>query len=153
MNETCRHHVFKVRINLSFQCKNRIAHIGIAVKDLNEAIQRYISLPGLHLEKTAEVAERGLKIAFFSAGEISVELLAPLSENSEIAGFLKRRGEGVHHIAISTCDLRGDMQKLRECGIIPISDRPSVGAEGYPVVFYHPKDFNGVLFELMEKND
>ena len=130
----------------------KIAHIGIAVPDLESALELYRDRLGLALEEITEMPERGLKIAFLRAGEVLVELLAPLSEQSQISRFLEKRGPGIHHICFEVDDIRAKLQKLEAEGVRLIDREPSLGAEGYPVAFLHPKATGGVLMELLEES-
>ncbi len=130
----------------------KIDHIGIAVEDLDEAVVFYRDRLGLNLQTIEEIPSRGLKIAFFKIGEVLIELLAPLGEGSEISKFIERRGPGVHHLAIATDDMEVDTNRLRRQNVRLLSEKPQIGAEGFPIIFTHPKDTkSGVLLELIEK--
>ena len=129
----------------------KVDHIGIAVKDLDQAVPFYRDRLGLELAEIKELPERGLKIAFFKLGDTCLELLAPLSEDSQISKFLENKGEGIHHIAITTPDIDQEIEHLGCCGVRMATPKASIGAEGYPVAFVHPKSSHGVLLELIEK--
>ena len=130
----------------------RIDHIGIAVEDLDEAIVFYRDRLGLTLQTVEEIPSRGLKIAFFKIGEVLIELLAPLGDGSEISKFLAKRGPGIHHMALATDDMAVDTHRLRRQGVRLLSEEPQIGAEGFPIIFAHPRDTkSGVLLELIEK--
>ncbi|MBM4354120.1 MAG: methylmalonyl-CoA epimerase [Deltaproteobacteria bacterium] len=129
----------------------RIDHIGIAVQKLDPAVEFFRDRLGLQLKEVKELPDRGLKIAFFQVGEVLVELLAPLSEDSQIGKFLATRGEGIHHMALSTDDINGKMADLTAAGIRMATPTTSIGAEGFPIAFLHPKATHGVLLELIEK--
>lgn len=128
----------------------KIAHLGIAVRDLDSAVAFYQGKLGLQLVETKVMPERGLSIAFLQAGEVLVELLAPLHDQSEISRFLEKRGEGIHHLAFETPDIRSSLDELDANGVRIINKEPSIGAEGLPVAFLHPKSCNGVLVELLQ---
>jgi methylmalonyl-CoA epimerase len=131
---------------------NKIDHIGIAVKDLDEAVAFYRDRLGLTLQTVEVIPSRGLKIAFFKLGEVLIELLAPLSDSSEISKFIEKRGQGIHHIAMATDSMDVDSHRLKRQGVRLLSEKPSIGAEGFPINFIHPKDTkSGVLLELIEK--
>ena len=129
----------------------KIDHIGIAVHDLEPAIKFYEENLRLELKEVKELPDRGLKIAFFQVGETLLELLAPLSEDSQISKFLAKNGEGVHHVAFSTPDIEGHIRELTGKGVRMATPTASIGAEGYPIAFLHPKASHGVLTEIIEK--
>jgi len=129
----------------------RIDHIGIAVQKLDPAVEFFRDRLGLPLKEIKELPERGLRIAFFLVGDTLVELLEPLTEDSQISKFLATRGEGIHHMALSTGDINGKMAELTGAGIRMATPTTSIGAEGYPIAFLHPKATFGVLLELIEK--
>jgi len=126
-------------------------HIGIAVNDLDAAIAFFRDRLQLPLRETKELPERGLKIAFFQVGETLVELLSPLNETSQVSTFLASKGEGVHHLAFTTPDIRKKIDDLTAAGIRMATPEVTLGAEGCPVAFLHPKSTFGVLLELIEK--
>ncbi|APT76651.1 lactoylglutathione lyase [Marinitoga sp. 1135] len=128
----------------------KIDHIGIAVKSIDKALNLYKNL--LELEVTGEevLEDRGLRVVFVQVGETRIELLEPLNENSEISGFLAKRGEGIHHIAYAVDNVQEMINKSKELGIKPLSDEPKDGAHNTKVAFLHPKTTNGVLTELVE---
>ncbi len=129
----------------------RIDHIGIAVQKLDPAVEFFRDRLGLPLKEIKELPERGLRIAFFQVGDTLVELLEPLTEDSQISKFLATRGEGIHHMALSTQDINGKMTELTTAGIRMATPTTSIGAEGCPIAFLHPKATFGVLLELIEK--
>jgi methylmalonyl-CoA/ethylmalonyl-CoA epimerase len=96
------------------------------------------------------VASEGVKTAFLQAGPNKIELLEALSENSPIAKFLTKKGEGIHHIAFEVADIKAEMQRLKSEGFILLSDEPKQGADNKLVCFVHPKSANGVLVELCQ---
>ncbi|SHF08644.1 methylmalonyl-CoA epimerase [Marinitoga hydrogenitolerans DSM 16785] len=128
----------------------KIDHIGIVVKSIENALNLYKNL--LELEITGEeiLEDRGLKVAFIKVGDTRIELLEPLHENSEISGFLAKKGEGMHHIAYTVKNVSEMITKAKEFGLKPLSDEPKDGAHNTKVVFLHPKTTNGVLVELVE---
>ena len=131
---------------------SKIDHIGIAVEDLDEAVTFYRDRLGLTLQAIEEMPSRGLKIAFFRAGEVLIELLCPLTEDSQISKFLEKRGPGIHHIAMATEDIEVSSNRLTRQGVRMLSETASIGAEGFPINFIHPKDSkSGALLELIEK--
>ncbi|HEX5564097.1 MAG TPA: methylmalonyl-CoA epimerase [Sporosarcina sp.] len=131
----------------------KVDHIGIAIKDLNNALPYYIETLGLKLLGIEEVKSQKVKVAFIDAGNCKIELLEPIGEDGAIAKFLEKRGEGIHHIAFGVSDIRTRMQELKEKGVQMLQDEPKPGAGGAQVAFMHPKSSFGVLYELCDKGD
>ncbi len=129
----------------------RIEHIGIAVKDLDVSNRLFEKLLGSNPYKIEEVASEGVRTSFFRAGEHKVELLEALDEDSPVARFLERRGEGVHHIAFEVEDIAAEVKRLQEEGFTVLNEEPKRGADNKWVVFLHPKSANGVLVELCQE--
>ncbi|GAB6188278.1 methylmalonyl-CoA epimerase [Marinitoga arctica] len=130
----------------------KIDHIGIAVNSIENALKLYKGLLGLEITGEEILKDRGLKVAFIEIGDTRIELLQPLNENSEISGFLTKKGEGIHHIAYEVKDTKEMIEKAKDLGLKPLSDEPKLGAHNTKVVFLHPKTTNGVLVELVEHN-
>ncbi len=126
----------------------KIDHIGIAVKSIEECRSHYEKTLGLKLEKIETVESQKVKTAFFVCGEVHIELLEPTDPESPIAKFLEKRGEGVHHIAFYSSDLCGDLKHAAENGTKLINEIPFEGACNKLVAFLHPKSTFGVLTEL-----
>jgi methylmalonyl-CoA/ethylmalonyl-CoA epimerase len=129
----------------------KIEHIGIAVKDLKESNQLFEKLFGKAPYKEEEVASEGVKTSFFMNGPNKIELLEATNENSPIAKFLEKKGEGIHHIAFDVEDIEKEMIRLQKEGFVLINDKPKKGADNKLVVFLHPKTTNGVLIELCQE--
>jgi len=127
-----------------------ISHIGIAVADLDAGIAFYEKL-GLKLESIEEVPSQKVKVAFFPCGDTRIELLAPTAEDSPIAKFIEKKGEGVQHIAFAVDDLPNELQKAEGNGIQLIDKEPRPGAHGAEIAFLHPKSTLGVLIELCKE--
>jgi len=125
-------------------------HIGIAVRDLDAAVARYRAF-GLTLDSTAEVPSEGVRAAFLSSGGARIELLEPLRDDSAIARFLEKHGEGLHHLAFATTDIVSEMDRLRREGFELIDSEPRPGAHGRRVAFIHPRSAQGVLLELVQE--
>ncbi len=126
----------------------KVDHIGIAVRSLEESIPYYENALGMKLLKTEEVESQRVKTAFFEAGETHVELLEATSEESPIAKFIAKNGEGIHHVAFGTDDITGQLKQAADAGIKLIHEVPMVGAGGKQVAFLHPKFTHGVLTEF-----
>ncbi|MFO8026171.1 MAG: methylmalonyl-CoA epimerase [Opitutales bacterium] len=130
-----------------------IDHLGIAVSNLDESVEYYEKALGLHCHGREEVASQKVKTAFFEAGEVHIELLEPTSEDSPVAKFLEKNGEGIHHIAFAVDDIDGQLKKASEAGVRLIHEVPFEGAADKLVAFLHPKSTHGVLTEFcMPKN-
>ena len=127
-----------------------IEHIGIAVKNLNEAIKFYEEILGLKCYATEEVEDQKVMTAFFQIGQTKIELLESTDPEGPIGKFITNRGEGIHHIAFATDKLNSSLQELKEKGIKLIDENPRKGAEGLNIAFLHPKVTFGVLTELCE---
>lgn len=127
-----------------------VHHIGIAVRSLKEQATVYAGTLGLASEGEEEVAEQGVRVAFYEAGGTHIELLEPTRADSPIARFLEARGEGMHHIALAVADLPAALATLKEAGVRLIDETPRRGARGLPIAFLHPKATGGVLIELCQ---
>ncbi|CAD5244690.1 methylmalonyl-CoA epimerase [Thermococcus camini] len=128
----------------------KIDHVGIAVKNLEEAIKVWEGL-GLKVEEIEEVPDQKVRTAIIHVGESRIELLEPTAEDSPIAKFIAKRGEGIHHIALGVDDIGGHLEKLKEEGYRLIDEQPRIGAGGARIAFVHPKAVTGVLLELCER--
>ena len=127
-----------------------IEHIGIAVKSIETAKEYYEQILGLKCYAVEEVQDQRVKTAFFRVGDTKIELLEATSEDSPIAKFIEKKGEGIHHIAFATKDLNNILPELETNGINLIDKTARKGAEGLNIAFLHPKSTFGVLTELCE---
>jgi len=130
---------------------NKIDHIGIAVQDIEAALKVYRDALGLKLTKTEFVPEQAVKIAFLPTGESEIELVQPTTDDSGIARYMARRGEGIHHICLQVDDIEATMAQMAAQGLELIDKTPRVGSAGQKYAFVHPKSAHGVLIELYEK--
>ena len=130
---------------------NRIEHVGIAVKNLEERIAFYRDVLGLTLESREELPKRKLRIAVFNLNGVHIELLESTSPDSNIATFIEKRGEGLHHIAFGVDDIKGTLARLSEKGVALLDREPRPGAAGAQIAFIDPKSTFRVLMELCEK--
>ncbi len=128
--------------------KPSIAHIGIAVTDVDAALAFYRDVLGIEAHSRDEVD--GARIVHLDFDSAEVELLEPLREDSPIAKFLVRRGPGIHHICYRVADLDQALDACRARGYTLIDDEPRIGAGGRRIAFIHPKSTNGILIELTE---
>ena len=130
---------------------SHIAHVGIAVKSLEEAIPYYETILGLKCYSIEEVPDQKVKTAFFKVGQTKIELLEPTSEDSTIAKFIEKRGEGIHHLAFAIEDgVANALAEVEAKGVRLIDKAPRKGAEGLNIAFLHPKSTCSVLTELCE---
>jgi methylmalonyl-CoA/ethylmalonyl-CoA epimerase len=127
----------------------KLDHIGIVVRDIQEALRVYESALGLPLREVAEVPDQQVKVAFLPIGESNVELVQPLTGDTGIARFLEKRGEGIHHICIAVSDVEAVLARLKDHDVQLIDETPRAGAHGQ-VAFIHPKGMHGVLIELVQ---
>ncbi|MBN1339861.1 MAG: methylmalonyl-CoA epimerase [Bacteroidales bacterium] len=127
---------------------SHIEHIGIAVKSLDEAIPFYEDVLGLHCYSIEEVKEQKVRTAFFKVGDTKIELLEPTDPDSPVAGFIEKRGEGLHHIAFAVDHVLAALSGAEENGVRLIDREPRNGAEGLKIGFLHPKSTFGVLMEF-----
>lgn len=128
----------------------KVEHIGIAVKDLEKTMSFYDDILGLEKLSVETVESQGVSIAFFKTGETKIELLEPLNDESPIAKFIEKKGEGIHHMAIEVEDIEAKIEDMKEKGARFIGDKPTKGADNMKIIFVHPKSTNGVLLELCE---
>ena len=128
----------------------KIDHIGIAVSDLEQQVKFYSEVFGLSCIEVEDVPDQKVKVAIFPVGEVRIELLQPTSNESPIAKFIEKKGEGIHHIAYLVDDLEGNLKKLEEKEVRLIDQQPRIGAGGHKIAFIHPKSTFGVLTELCE---
>lgn len=129
----------------------KVDHIGVAVKSLEETLPFYTEVLRLPLLAIEEVESEKVKVAFLEVGETHIELLEPTSEDSAIAKYIEKRGEGIHHIALGVESIQDRLNELKEKGIRLIQEEPKIGAGGAKVAFLHPKSTSGVLYELCER--
>ena len=129
----------------------KIEHIGIAVKNLEVSNKIYEKLLGVASYKEEEVATEGVKTSFFQVGPNKIELLEATNDNSPIAKFIEKRGEGIHHIAFDVEDILEGMERLQQEGFVLLNEKPKKGADNKWVAFLHPKETNGVLVELCQE--
>ena len=128
-----------------------IEHIGIAVKSLNDSIPYYEEVLGLKCYSVEEVVDQKVKTAFFMVGQTKIELLEATSEESPIAKFIEKKGEGIHHLAFAMEDVAEALTHAESKGIQLIDKQPRQGAEGLMIGFLHPKSTGGVLTEFCGK--
>ena len=126
-----------------------IDHLGIAVKSLAAAKGIYEKL-GLTISEEEVVESEGVRLVMVPVGETRLELLEPLSENSPIAKFIAKRGEGLHHVSLRVPDLGAAVERLKKDGVRLISEEIKIGAGGHHYVFVHPSSAGGVLLELVQ---
>ena len=128
-----------------------IDHLGVAVRDLDQAIETYGETLGFGLEGGESLPERGLEVRFVDVGGTRIELIAPTRDDSEVSGFLNKRGEGIHHVCLRVDNIEAAIAGMKERGARLIDETPKRGAGGHKVAFIHPKGAHGVLIELVER--
>ncbi len=129
-----------------------VEHVGVAVKNLDDAVRLYRDVLGFKLESIHVLSERKIRVALISTGgETRIELIEPLDKESAIAKFLETRGEGIHHFAVQVDDIEAALAEFKKAGVTLIDEEPRIGAEGKRIAFVHPKSTKGVLLELVMK--
>ena len=130
--------------------KPKLDHIGIAVEDIETAAEAYEKL-GFTVESVDDVPGYGVKVAFLPMESGAVELVQPVAEESAMAKFLAKKGQGIHHLCFEVDDIRAELARLAEAGVQLVDAEPREGAHGTLVAFLHPKSTGGVLIELAQK--
>ncbi|MBW3589760.1 MAG: methylmalonyl-CoA epimerase [Actinobacteria bacterium] len=131
---------------------SKIEHIALAVSDLEAAIDHYTQIWGLSLEHRETVEDQGVEEAMFRLGDSYLQLLAPLSPESPVGRFIRRSGEGLHHIAYEVDDIEQALSDLKKSGVTLIDEQPRTGSRGTKIAFVHPKGNLGLLVELVQKS-
>ncbi len=129
---------------------DKIEHLGIAVQNLDEAIPRYEKLLATTCYKREFVESQGVETAFFMVGPNKIELLGATTEESPVAKFISKKGEGIHHTAFAVTDIKAEMSRLSNEGFRLLMGEPIKGADNKLICFLHPKDTNGSLIELCQ---
>ena len=132
--------------------KQILDHIGIAVEDLDAAVELYGKL-GFEAKSIDDVPGFGVKVAFLPLGDGNIELVQPVSDDSAIAKFLSKKGPGFHHICLCVEDIRAELGRLEGLGVQVVDQEPREGAHGALVAFLHPGSTGGVLVELVQRVD
>jgi methylmalonyl-CoA epimerase len=125
-------------------------HVGIAVNDLEAAVERYRRTLGVEPSHRERVEEQGVEEVLFPVGTSFIQLLGALGPDTPVGVFLAKRGPGVHHLAYRVEDVAASLDRLRDEGITPIDDVPRRGSRDTLIAFVHPKDMEGVLVELVQ---
>ena len=128
-----------------------VEHIGIAIKDLEKDAPFWSKVLGIEQTKTEDVDDQGVITDIYDTGKGKIELLLSKYPDSPVGMFLKKRGPGIHHICLQVEDIEESIKALKKHGIETIGDKSSIGAEGFKVIFIHPRSTGGVLVELAEK--
>ena len=128
----------------------KIEHIGIAVKSLEESNKLFAQLFGKSHYKVEAVESEGVSTSFFEVGPNKIELLEATKPDNPIAKFIEKKGEGIHHIAFAVNDIEKEIKRLKEEGFTVLNETPKKGADNKLVAFLHPKTTNGVLIELCQ---
>lgn len=130
---------------------NKIEHIGIAVKNIQESNKLFSALFNKKPYKQEEVKSEHVITSFFETGESKIELLQATDPESAIAKFIEKKGEGIHHIAFDVTNIKEELERLEKEGFTVITKEPKKGADNKLVAFLHPKSTNGVLIELCQE--
>ena len=130
---------------------NKVEHIGIAVKNLQESAIVFTRLLGVEPYKQESVESEGVNTLFFQVGETKIELLEASKPESAIAKFIEKKGEGIHHLAFDVSDIHTEMKRMETEGFRLLNPEPKEGADNKIICFLHPKETNGVLIELCQE--
>jgi methylmalonyl-CoA/ethylmalonyl-CoA epimerase len=128
-----------------------IEHIGIAVKNAEESMKLFNALLNTKPYKEEAVMSENVRTIFYKTGETKIELLESNSNDSAIAKFIEKKGEGIHHIAFAVKDIYAEIERLKTEGFVFVNETPKKGADNKLIVFLHPKSSNGVLIELCQE--
>jgi methylmalonyl-CoA/ethylmalonyl-CoA epimerase len=131
----------------------KIDHLGIAVNSIDQARSFWSDVLGLPFAGDETVAEQKVTTAFFPVGESEVELLESTAADGPVAKYIEKRGQGIQHVAFRVDDLEAALSELKAKGVRLIDEKPRIGAGGARIAFLHPKDTQGVLVELCERDD
>ncbi|MBE3091009.1 MAG: methylmalonyl-CoA epimerase [Candidatus Atribacteria bacterium] len=131
----------------------KIDHIGIAVRSIEKTSELFSNILGLKVAGEEIVEEQKVKVAFLPLGDSELELLESTSPEGPIARFIEKKGEGIQHIAFRVDNIEKALEKLKKEGVRLIDEKPRYGAGGAKIAFLHPKDTNGILIELSERNE
>ena len=132
---------------------SHIEHIGIAVRNLEEAVRYYEDVLSLECYAIEEIADQRVRTAFFRVGETKIELLEPMDTDGPVGKFIEKRGEGVHHIAFAVKDASQALREAGEKGVQRIDETARKGAEGLDIGFLHPRSTFGVLTEFCSRGN
>lgn len=128
----------------------RLDHVAVCVRDLDAALGVWREGLGLELISVEEIPERRVRVAMLRLGGVRIELVQPTAEDSEVSGFLARRGEGLHHVALAVDDVEEALSAVARSGAVAAPGAVRAGAGGTRVAFLHPRSMNGALVELVE---
>lgn len=129
----------------------KIEHLGIAVRNLEQANELFTKLLGSSSYKLERVESESVSTSFFMVGTNKIELLESTNPDSAIAKFIEKKGEGIHHIAFEVQDIHKEMERLKNEGFTLLSEQPKKGADNKLICFIHPKSTQGVLIELCQE--
>ena len=128
---------------------NKINHIGIAVRSVEEAVKLYTDVLGLEIKEIEVVTDQKVRTAIISVGETNIELMEPIGSEGPIAKYLEKRGEGMHHLSLEVSDIEGALETMVKNGIPLVDEKPRIGVGSNRIAFLHPKATK-ILIELVE---
>ena len=131
----------------------KLDHIGIAVRSIEERLKLWRDIFNVQVEAIEEVTEQKVRVAILKVGEVTIELLEPLTDNSPVAKYIAKRGEGIHHIGFEVADLENKIEEFKKHNLRMTDDTPRKGAHGSRIAFIHPVSTGGILIELTEKEN
>lgn len=132
---------------------NKINHIAVAVNDIDDASKFFVDVLGLEVSAPEDVPAQKTRVAFVKLGEVKIEFVQPMSDDSPVAKYIAKRGQGIHHICYETDDIEGTLSALKDKDVPLIDQEPRVGAHNARIAFVHPKGVSGVLTEILQPQD
>ncbi len=129
----------------------KLDHIGIAVRSIDDRLALWRDIFGLKVKLIEEIVEQKVRLAMLDSGEVSIELLEPLAEDSPIAKFIEKRGEGLHHLSFRVDDIKKTIEAFKKGNVKMIDEVPRKGSHGSMIAFIHPASTGSVLIELCQK--
>ncbi len=130
---------------------NRINHVGVVVRDLNETLELFDKLFQLKPDVVKDTMEGKLKVAFVPVGNDEIELLQPLDPDTPLGEVLRKSGQGIHHLALSTDNIDADVERLKKKGVVFDQEKPRIGAHGVKIILTRPETTGGIIVELCEE--
>ena len=130
---------------------NRINHVGVVVRDLNETLELFDKLFQLKPAVVKDAMEGKLKVAFVPVGYDEIELLQPLDPDTQLGEALRKSGQGIHHLALSTDNIDADVERLKKKGVVFDQEKPRIGAHGVKIILTRPETTGGIIVELCEE--
>ena len=131
----------------------KLDHIGIAVRNIEQRLKIWRDIFGIQIQGIEQIAEQKVRVAILTVGDVNIELLEPITEDSPVAKYIAKRGEGIHHLSFEVGDVEKKIDELKKHGLRMIDEIPRKGTHGSRIAFIHPASTGGILIELTEKEN